>query len=160
MATKSKKRQFKRTQEKVHDLYKLTVADALVNQAWDGTKEYRPTEHVHYYHSIDSKGVPQNTSISVCGHFHVLEVVEAATDDSPAVLKCSPPMKWVRGRNSRTGQMEKKLALANPDDTHVHDVQYIDSHKFTPAKINPEFVKFQSQEASKVPTVSGVVEGQ
>lgn len=158
MAKSTKRRVFKRTTEKIHDLYKLLVSNCMVNQQLPGAAPtYRPVEHVHFYHSIDSKGVPLNTSISVCGHFHVMKVLEPATDDGPAVLECSPPMIWVRARDAQ-GQWVKKLQLANRDDTHTHEVQYVDSHKFTPAKINPEFVKLQQTQAAPA-GVPGIVDG-
>jgi len=152
---KQKKRIFKRSVEQIHDLYKLEVAKTVKSRT-----DYSPMkeiDHVHHYHSIDSKGTPQNTSISISGHFHVLEVVTPATDTDPATLKCSLPMIWVRSKN-RNGQWEKKLQLANPEDTHTHVVAYVDSHKFVPAKINPEFVKLQAMEANKIPVAEGVIE--
>lgn len=150
----NKKRIFKRSTEKVHDLYKLLVATCTKSAT-----DYTPLtkiEHVHHYHSIDSKGVAQNTCISVSGHFHVMEVVEPASDEGPAVLKCSPPMIWVRAKER--GQWVKRLQLASRDDNHTHEVQYVDSHKFTPAKINPEFVKLQQTQAAP-PAVAGIVDG-
>jgi hypothetical protein len=154
--TPARKRNFKRTQKLIHDLYKLHVAPALKNMAWDGTVNYQKVEHCHFFHSIDSKGIPQNTSASICGHFHVMEIVEPATETTPAVYKCSPPMQWVRSRNRMNGKWEKKLQLANRDDTHTHEVQYLDSHEHVPAKLNPEFIKLQQEVATPPPSVPGI----
>ncbi len=151
-----KKRNFKKSAQLVHDLFKLTVAKTLKNMSWDSSISYQEVEHVHFFHTVDSKGTPQNTSSAIAGHFHVMELVTPAGDDSPAVYKCSPPMIHVRSRDRMTGNYRLKLQLANKDDQHTHDVQYLDSHEFTVAKLNPEFIKLQQTVGAAPPAVPGI----
>jgi hypothetical protein len=150
------KRAFRRTQELVHDLYKLQDAQALKNVAWQtGMQDYQKVTHNHFFHSVDVKGNPQNTSAHIAGHFHVLEVVEAATDDKPATYKCSAPMKYVRKRQGNS--YVKTIVPYDVNDTHTHNVQYIQSEKFQPRKINPEAAKLEAMEAQKGAPVPGII---
>lgn len=141
--------------QKIHDLYKLEVAKAKKDISWDGNPTYVDIEHCHFFHSVDSAGNVQNTSTTINGHFHVLEVVTPATDENPAVYKCSGPVKWVL-KKQKNGQMKKVLqnAIGTDDDglavdNHVHEVTYIQSQKLMPSKANMEAMKLQAQIAAK-----------
>jgi hypothetical protein len=137
------KRTFSRTAEIIHDLFKLMPAKARKNIAYKDTyDEYIDVEHAHFYHSVDSAGNPQDTSVPIAGHFHVLEVVTPATDDTPAVLKCSPPMKWVKKRNRTNGRFERVAIPVGEHDTHTHTVAYLKSEKYTPRVVNPAAQQF------------------
>jgi len=139
----------------MHDLYKLEVAPMLRNIAWQsGVTDYVKAEHCHFFHSVNTKGSAQNTSATIGGHFHVLEIIEEDPEGAP-VYKCSPPMKWVR--QNVNGRLEKVIVPSDPNDDHTHEVTYVRSEVFTPRKPNTEAAKLQAMEANKGAPVPGIV---
>lgn len=89
---------------------------------------YINAEHCHFFHTITSDGKEQNTSSTIGGHFHVMEILTPATENTAAVYKSSPPMAYYAKKN-KYGIAVKTLMLFNDDDMHTHDVQYIKSEK-------------------------------
>lgn len=151
------KRVFKRTAEKVHDLFKLVETTFLKNVAWQaGVKDYVKTGHAHWYHTFSSKGVAQTTCSHQGGHFHLMELVTPATGDQPAVYKCSPPVKYAAKKIN--GAMQKITVPFNDDDQHTHDVSYVSSQVLQESKTNAEAIKYISQLESRVnpPRLAGV----
>lgn len=142
-------RVFSQNVKKIHDLYKLGVSDMLKNTAQDGNvPEYLKVEHCHFFHTFTSDGAAQNTSSTIGGHFHVMEIVTPATDSSPAVYKCSPPMRWgiVKDRYKRK---VREMVPANIDDEHTHEVQYIKSDELILRTKNVEAAKMHASEQAK-----------
>ena len=140
----TRKRHFKKTQEIMHDLLKLEVANAIKNVAWE-PNTYSPenVEHVHFYHTVERNGSPQNKCASVNGHFHLLTPIIG----DELAYECSPPMHIVIGRNER-GAKVKKIVPLNTLDKHTHKVSYIQSEKFIPAKPNAEYGRFAATKAA------------
>lgn len=152
-------RVFSRQVKKIHDLYKLMVANMRKNVALEGSNpEFQTVEHCHFFHTFTSDGQAQNTSSTIGGHFHVMEVVTPATDTTPAVYKCSPPMRWgvVKDKYKRK---VREMVPANLDDDHTHDVQYIKSDELVLRTKNTEAVKLHAEVGAKydktLPGVAG-----
>lgn len=128
-------RSFNRHQEHIHDLYKLSVASFKKNISYTDEVVIQEVEHTHFFHSVDSNGNTQTTSVPVGGHFHFMKVVKEATDSSPAEYECSVPMKWVLKKNEY-GKKVKTAVPVSDFDKHTHDVHYLHSEKFTPQPMN------------------------
>lgn len=154
----------------IHDLYKLLVAPMLKNTSQDGqAPNYVPAEHCHFFHTVTSDGKEQNTSSTIGGHFHVMEIVTPeqtfitkdengndVTETIAAVYKCSAPMAYFAKKN-RYGQVVKTLMLANEDDMHTHEIQYIKSEKIPQRVKNFEAAAFHANQMAKFDkTVPGV----
>lgn len=154
MAAKKKTtRVFKAQQSIMHDLYKLEVASAIKNVAWQpGVFSPKEVEHCHFFHSVDKNGAPQKHCAQINGHFHELILVSPATADAPAELKCGPAMKWVIARDG-----SKKAVPADYGDAHTHEVTYISSEEFKPAKLNSEAARFISQATKTPEQVPGII---
>ena len=149
-------------QNVIHDLYKLLVAQMLKNTAQDNQPpNYAPAEHCHFFHTVTSDGKTQNTSSTIGGHFHVMEIVTpeqtvTTTDENgnqitetiAAVYKCSPPMAYYAKKN-KYGQAVKTLMLANEDDMHTHEVQYWSSEKIQLRQKNFEAAAFHATQMAK-----------
>jgi len=156
-------RVYKSQSEKIHDLYKLDVAQAKKDVSWDGNPTYVTVEHCHFFHSVDAAGNAQSTSTTINGHFHVMELVTPATETEAAVYKCSGPKKWVIKESNGQRKKVMQTALGHDDngkeiDSHTHDVAYIQSQKLIPRKPNMEAAKLQAQISSKFEqTMPGVI---
>lgn len=154
---KNVKWNFQKHAQKIHSLYKLLPARFKRNVSWTSTPDWQEVEHVHFFHSINSSGEKQIECVPIGGHFHEMKVVTPATENEPAVLECSPPLKRVRQKNV-DGHWEVVTVLAAPNDNHRHEVEYKHSEIWSPPNINPEFAKLQEQMASKFIKSSEFVE--
>lgn len=145
----SRQRFYSNKGEVDHDLFKLKVESMMKNVSW--TKEepdYRPVEHCHMFHTIDSSGKPQKYSTAQGGHFHEMEVVYK--DGVPEVVCKSGPLEWVwikRGkRRIKVARpifdgLFRDFDSENPKipvDVHKHEVQYIKSDRIALRRINEE----------------------
>jgi hypothetical protein len=147
--TITQKRVFGKKLDLLHDLYKLKVANALryigfdekghlINPIQDGQfnhMDWTQIEHCHFFHTIDQRGQAQRTCTTINGHFHDVELVSEATDDSPAVYRCSGPKKVVMDRVN--GRMVKRI-INVPFDDHTHDVSYLRSEVLQPRKLSSD----------------------
>jgi hypothetical protein len=148
-------RRFKSDSQVMHDLYKLESSLMLKNVAIDGHQpEYMKLEHCHIYHTVDSRGQPQDKCSPIGGHFHMIEVVTPSDGDNPPELRCSGPKKYVLDNVTK-----KKIIVASEEsDTHTHKVSYISSEEFKPRKINMEAQRFVAAEQAKEPApVPGIL---
>lgn len=140
---------FKKDESKIHSLYKLNAANFKKNTSYTSTPKWEEVEHCHFFHTISSAGTPQTECAPVGGHFHILEVVKPATDNEPAVYKCSGPKRRVRQKDAE-GNWVVVIAPANGVDNHTHEVEYKHSEIWSPPQMNEEFVKYQSILAGKL----------
>jgi hypothetical protein len=76
-------------------------------------------------------------------------LITPATEDEPAVYKCSGPLKKVRQKNNR-GEWEVVKVPVNAADHHTHEVEYKHSEIWSPPSMHPDFIKMQSQMAAKI----------
>lgn len=154
--TQATERVYKGTQEVDHDLFKLEVAPMLKNVSFSEEKpRYEQTEHVHWFHTVDSMGQPMKHTPAVGGHFHEIILVTDAKGGLPKAM-CSPPMKWVRGPGAN-GRMQR-IAVELDYDRHTHTLKYEGSERFKIRNaVNTEFAKLQAAlEAKKPSSVDGI----
>lgn len=154
-------RVFREQMETLHDLYKLRVTTFKKNIGWeDGGKflsqDLVDVEHCHFFHSVDSDGVPQEHSTPTGGHFHIMELVKPATDDSPAEYRCSAPKKWAYFMDRSTRSESKKIVDFAKYDSHSHEMDYLHSEKVHARKINPEFSKLVVEKLAEPALVEGI----
>lgn len=115
--------------------------------------------HAHFFHTVDSSGKPQEHSVAVGGHFHLVTVNYDPQTGEPKAT-CSGPMTYGYVKN-------RKVVIDLPDvgtdernrpirDTHTHDVVYQRSSKVVPRTVSVEAVKILDSEASKTKPVEGI----
>lgn len=147
-------RQFQTQKTFMHDLYKLEVSTFLQNQAIDGHEpDYVKTEHVHYFHTIDSNGKTQTKTNAVGGHFHQIEVIEQGPNLPPIVKCASGPMKEVKVKIM--GKYQTKFVPANDVDNHTHDVSYVKSNVIVERVRNVEAAKVEAAMQAKSTPLQG-----
>lgn len=149
----SQQRVFSGEQKVHHDLFKLTVAEALKNVSWTEVPDYVKAEHCHMFHTFDSDGRPQTLSTSIAGHFHVMKI-ESNGSGIPKVTCESGPMKFVRKKVQ--GRWKKVMAPVNDADHHRHDTVYIKSDEIAIRKPNMEAVNVVAHDAQKTAPIAGV----
>lgn len=158
MATAKRKqtRVFKSQQNIMHDLYKLEVANAIKNVAWQpGVFSPEKVEHCHFFHSVDKNGAPQKQCAQINGHFHELILVTPSTETEPAVYKCGPAKRWALV--DERGVKVKRAVAADHGDNHTHEVTYIASEEFKPVKLNSEAMKLIAQVEKQPESVPGII---
>ena len=128
-------------EEVTHHLFKLQVAKMIKDHGYDEEKtKLVGYEHTHVYHSVDSRGRPQDTSTPIGGHFHEIEIIENKDGLEPT-LKIGPALRKVA---RRVGKSIVKSTAPVPHDQHTHESIYLWSEKLKPRKMNVEFAKMQS----------------
>lgn len=154
--TQTTTRKYKSQQKITHDLFKLEVAEFTKNIAWEpGLFNPVKVSHCHFFHSVDKNGAPQDKCAPIGGHFHIMELVQEATDESPAIYKCGPAKKYVLKKQPNGSY--KKVIVDVPHDSHTHELTYIDSHDFKPAKMNPEAIKLIAEQSRAPSAPAGIV---
>jgi hypothetical protein len=120
-----------------HDLYKLEVANLQRNASYnDNAPVWEAVEHVHFFHSIDSRGRPQTLTNKVGNHVHQVTI------DENGKATCGPAVREVKIK--RGGRITTKYEPVRGDN-HVHEVTYKFSEKVKPATPNVEFAKVQAK---------------
>lgn len=161
----SQKKQEKTNQERVYndssaliesDLFRLKLATAMKNVALQdsGMVDLEKVEHTHFWRTYDSDGKKLNYSVPVAGHFHEIKYEE--TDGVVRVISCSPPLRM--GTQKIKGQIKTVPVPINPDleDNHVHEVEYLRSHKVQPRIVNAQAQQMIGGEAVKLSTIPGI----
>lgn len=132
-----KARNFERTRELTHDLFKLRVAVCRKNTSFKpGELKLEDAEHVHFFHSVDSHGTKQEIASPVGGHTHRVSIT---LDDKGGIIDavCGPAIKQHEKRSPR-GAVKNEWGPVdlgeNKDgveqfDAHVHAVEYVRSEK-------------------------------
>lgn len=118
-----------------HHLYKLEVTMMRRNISYNPDKPiYEGAEHVHFYHSVNSDGVTQDSASPVGGHTH--EVVFGTDENGKDFMKCGQPSKKYKGK-----------FYPVKDDNHTHEITYIDSEERVIKRrvYNPEVVAAYNQ---------------
>ena len=172
-------------ESKVHEfdstLFKLDTAKAIKNTGLyqveyladdaEIAKDFDHVDHVHYLRTRDSDGrVPVSASAkpshpkgmilksaSICGHYHLVEVVPHPTDASkpPVVISVSPPMTIAsKKRGSKYITQEQKL---NDYDFHTHKIKYLRTDKVKARTKNAEAMKVVAFESMKGQAPKGVI---
>ncbi len=121
-----------------HDLYKLEIAMLKRNASYnDAQPIWESVEHVHFFHSIDSRGRAQNLTNKVGNHMHQITI------DENGKAKCGPAIREIKVKQ-RGGRVITKYEAIR-DDNHTHEVTYKFSEKVKPQTPNMEFAKLQSK---------------
>jgi hypothetical protein len=114
-----------------HDLYKAGIARMKRNMSWKkGEVLIQEIEHVHFYHSVNSRGRPQRYTGTVGAHFH--EVEWSQDEKGNLVAKCGKPLthryRQAAGRQKKFMSEVKwydEEKQQDVVDTHVHDMTYV-----------------------------------
>lgn len=116
-------RRLKQSQKTWHDLFKLDLQFMRKNINGDlPTPNIVDVEHVHFFHTVDSDGRPQDKCSPIGGHFHRMKVIPQGPGKPPLVQCVSGPLKMAKRGN-------KVVEAPVEDDDHVHAVSYIDSQE-------------------------------
>lgn len=131
---KATRRVFKGDQKIHHDLFKLLSEKVKKNLGYDiKNPDIRSYEHVHFFHSVDSKGRIQRFCNPSAGHIHEIEHDEI--DGELIITKVGPPLLSISSKG-------KKKYLCDPDnllnDGHVHKGLYLRSEEITVQKVSEE----------------------
>jgi len=95
-----------------HHLFRAQLADFLKNKSFKKDQpDITKVPHVHFYHTCNSTGKPQQFTAAVGGHFHEVTWSLDPISGEP-VAKCGPPLK--------------KVALPGPDGLTVYENQPIE----------------------------------
>lgn len=132
MATKKSETKVKRIikgQEEVHhDLFRLELEETKKNISFNKNSPiWEPVPHKHFFHSIDSDGKPQDKCAPTAGHFHYVSVTEK---DGELVAECSEPYI-----------MDGRKAKPYTNDSHKHDITYLQSEVLTRRVMNADALK-------------------
>ena len=120
------KRIIKGEEQVHHDLFRLENAQTRKNISFTKVPLWEPIDHKHFFHTIDSDGKPQDKCAPSAGHFHY---VKTKVIDEKLVAECGPPMKMAMVTNEY-GQKKRK-AIAYKNDSHSHDLTYLQSEIVT-----------------------------
>lgn len=122
-------------QEKVYsDCFKLTVANFNKNVGTMDAPLMVPTEHCHFYHTIDSSGREQNKCSSIGGHYH--ECKSTVDENGNLKVEVGPAIFKIK---------EHRKHLKRFPDEHTHKGMYIKSEEIEVRKISEDFVKMQGR---------------
>lgn len=154
-APKTVQRIIKGTQVFWHDLFKSDV-QKMIKNVYHRTDEkgigqqkeedLKQVEHVHFFHSHDSMGRPQDTCVSVGGHYH--KMITHDKEGNPLLdrngnprVECSIPYRKVkvkRGKKMVTVEEVVKWGMEDGQtlqDKHTHEFRYDQSQELSPDKM-------------------------
>lgn len=125
-----------------HHLFKGTVAQCLKADKF-GPIKIKPTEHVHYFHTVTSTGAKQEYTAPIAGHVHKVEW--GVDEHGNMVAKCGPALKPVKRMvNGIPRTRYEQIRVRNYDgqegdpeflnDNHTHQMVYMGSDKLTKNK--------------------------
>ena len=124
---------WKGSREFIHHLFKLKVANF---KRKTGYNTYDPklvdTEHCHFFHSVDRRGVQQTHCTATGGHFH--EITIGIDETGTPVAKCGPPLRKetykVRGKDKTVVEpcfhgVKEQGDEGQIVDNHTHECEYL-----------------------------------
>lgn len=134
---KPAKRNFEKTTDIMHDLFKLTVATCRKNTSFKpGELQLMDAEHVHIFHTVDSHGITQINATPTGGHTHKMEVTKDEKGEIENVV-CGEAIQQLEKRSPR-GQVTNYFGPVELGedksgelqyDKHVHPVVYVRSEQ-------------------------------
>ena len=127
-------------QQIFHHLFKATLGKCLKNISFKrGVVDIHQVEHVHFFHSVNSMGMPQRFTNMVAGHFH--EITWEIGPNGEPVAKCGPALmkqtKRLPDGTSKTNNVQVKWRdemFVDPRsgeqgrdviDNHTHQMLYM-----------------------------------
>lgn len=127
------KLKFRQDLELISHSYKLLVTPMQKNQSWTEVPNWQTVEHVHWFHTLNSHGKPNDKCNPIAGHFHEIKVELLPGEKVPTVT-VGPAMIMVTKKVQ--GILRQVPELYNEPNPHTHEARYIDSHKFKIKQIN------------------------
>lgn len=123
-------------------------------------EDVQEVTHNHFFHTVDSSGRPQEHSVAVGGHFHIM-TVEVDPETGEPTAKCSGPKTYQWKKNKRVivdlpefGTDDKGDPIY---DRHTHVVNYQRSSKVSQRTVSPEAVRAMDiLETSRARPVDGI----
>jgi hypothetical protein len=157
-------RSYKGTEQVDHDLFKLENAFLKRDLSYGGDAPLIDhITHSHHFHTVDSNGKKLDTSTSVGGHFHPVNV--RMSESGVPEISVGAPMKWVaRMQGKRRVKVMTAVAFDGLDDdgnpivdNHTHKVSYLGSEKVTIRQASIEAAKYTAAiNMKRETTVEGV----
>ncbi len=140
------------------DLFRLKLANAMKNIALpdSGQIDLEKVEHSHFWRTYDSDGKLMKYCAPVAGHFHEITFQEDPNGGPVKVVKVSGPMRM--GQQRIRGQMRAVPIPVSEEleDNHVHETEYLKSHKVEARVTNVRAMQFIGEEAAKASSIPGV----
>lgn len=132
-------RRFKDKKLENSDVFKLKVAAAkkVIYNNNEGSirEQYIDIEHVHLWHTVDSRGKEVDRCHSVFGHTHEMKLdIDQQTGEVRAI--CGPAIYTLP--EITLHKKNDKQRVVECLDKHVHEVEYIRTDKVTIRVTNPE----------------------
>lgn len=138
------------------DLFKASIEDAHKNLAWnEGDVKLEKVPHVHFFRTYDSDGKQLKTTNAVAGHFHEV-TVEFQKEGPPKVTSVSQAKRMVKRKIKGKFVQVAELLPDFLEDTHTHDLEYIESNVVTARQGNVQAAQFIGAEAQKTQPIPGV----
>lgn len=137
--------QYRENIEVDHHLFKSTLANCLKGDKY-GPLKIKSIEHVHFFHTVNSNGQPQQYTSPVAGHVH--QIKWGVDSEGNLVAECGPALRKVTrvGKNGVTRSNYEPVKVTNYDavdgepdiipDDHKHKMVYMGSDRLSKAKID------------------------
>lgn len=144
-------------QSHTHHLFKLEMSHFQKNIALQNEPpRFEATEHVHYFHTIDSNGTPQAHCSDIGGHFHEMTVIPSDDPDYAPEVICGPPMRR-SARKDRYGRWQRVIVPFHEGiDEHTHDLKYMGASTVSKKKLSEEAQKALAKMTMVPPKPQGV----
>jgi len=139
------------------DVFKTTIGMMNKNIGTDRSPRLEPTEHVHFFRTYDSDGKKYTKTNSVGGHYHLVELEEQ--EEGPVkILSVSGPMRDIKVKDRKKGLVIQSAPIHEDlEDTHTHDLVYLESQKIGARIKTAAAAQFVGQEAMKTAKIPGVI---
>ena len=138
------------------DLFKLEVAECMMNKSWNDVPNLEAVEHVHFYHTFDSDGRNMARTNTVANHYHIIEYKEQGEDKPVKIISVSGPMRDVRKKIKGKWVKVSEPVDSTLEDNHTHEITYRRSEEITARQISPSAVNIEAAEAQKTAPIQGV----
>lgn len=107
----------------IHHLVKLMPAKMKKNMSYNPHQaKIVEVEHCHFFHSVDSRGVPQTKTNSVGGHYHDVSMVMGKDENGKDVVvdvKIGPPLKVGTRRLASGRQIKSAMKISWVDESQI-----------------------------------------
>lgn len=131
---KSQKIILRKNQTQLHHLFKGSTEKFLKNHSYTPKViNIDHVDHTHFFHTINSMGMPQKYTTAVGGHFHEIKIIQK-TPDEPPTIECGPALKKIvksmPGGLSKTLYVPVTFKYIDQNDGQHKELVDKHSHKF------------------------------